>query len=1279
MALTIDNLEIKIDAQASQAISGIDALANSLNKLRSAIGDTSGLTNSLLQLSTAMKSLASGKSFLTKMNELNSAIGTLDSGKITAFSQQMQSLAQSLVPLQSVEKGNFGSVVSALKSIPKIAEQLDPKTIEEFSAAIKKLVVALEPLATQMEKVSRGFSMLPGRMKSTIKASQQVASGNSKLNSSYNSLTTQLARSATKMYVLYAQMKNIANIFADAYNSSNEYVEALNLFEVSLGSAGDSAMSFAEKVSSLMGIDIAEWITNQGSFMRMSTGFGIASDQAEVMSQNLTQLAYDMSSFFNVDVQTAMDKLQSGMSGQIKGLKEWGYNLSVAALEETALSLGIDQSVRSMTEAQKAQLRYITLIQRSQGVMGDMAKTINIPANSMRVLSSMIDRLQRAFGNLVSVLVTEYIPYVMAFVELMEEAATALAKAWGFEIPKLPDNNLEMGADVIEGIGDEADEAADKVSELKNQLMGFDEINILKSGSSNSSASDGALYDLGFDMPEYDFLNGLDASYRDRINQIKDEIRNLGKVIENIMPLLITFAAVLAFEKLASTVSHLGNLLGLLKGMGGILTPLLKPLITMKDTFILTGDAVTSAKVGWETFSKSLQNLNPLIKGGMAIAGIGGEFLLVKKSMGEFLDGDKGWFETVATITADTGAIALVMGATFGVGGVIATAIAGALGALVAFAQKQKEVVDELTTTTIKNTFYDGMGQKISDIANAYKHWADQISTAKQAVIDIGEGIASSQKNISDITQEITRLASEVTNGYQSIAKAVPQFKELFQQLYDDSYAVLSKTGEMIYAALAGATGKALEDAGYNLDEYGKYTSQTIAGMTEELEGKMQEMYDMLDIMNSDYSDFDESGGMNALLSLMREIAELSGVEVETSPMGDFLEQLNGINWESAETAAEALKTMSTAASEAKASIEKYYSELVGSIERLKEHSTDAQAKEAFGEMIEGILAVKENELKSVNDSTVQLLDRLQNDMLWNVEEQISALYKSFEGLNVFQKTLYKSPEDYVKKGLDEYLHNTITPLAEEMSQVMGESAVWIESAMSEVISQLFDSKFFLNPLTGTLMSGTSGLKAMPNELITKVLNDFGKNIEASSNDINNTVSSALGTLDKTIKADMSSIVTGMSKSGEDAVNGLANGLNKNENVIAASKNLAQNSVLRPFDTALRIHSPSKEMENRGLYVMQGLANGIDNNSYIVVNSFDAIFAAIEERFDNFSSSCQSAMEELTKSLSGDYTASSSIPSVSTSSIGSKTSISGKNGTDLSAEIATAVDRKSVV
>ena len=334
--------------------------------------------------------------------------------------------------------------------------------------------------------------------------------------------TDRLAQQISKTRTLYGAFKSIANTLAGWFNESNDYIETLNLFNVTMGKGADAAYKYAENVQKLVGIDIAEWMQYQGVFKNLTSGFGVASDKANVMSQNLTQLSYDMASFFNTDVETAFDKLSSAMSGQVKGLREFGIDTTVASLQEYALAKGIDKSVRSMTQAEKSMLRYNYIMEKSIIMQGDMARTLITPANSLRILNAQLTQMKRAFGNIISVLAVEVIPYVQAFVEIITEGANALANFFGFELPTIDYSGLGSG---FEDAEDDLDGVSDKVKEIKKQLMGFDELNIISNPDSDSSSSDSASGgSLNMDLLEYDFLKGLNAGKLDEVKQKMKDI-----------------------------------------------------------------------------------------------------------------------------------------------------------------------------------------------------------------------------------------------------------------------------------------------------------------------------------------------------------------------------------------------------------------------------------------------------------------------------------------------------------------------------------------------------------------------------------------------------------------------------------------------------------------------------------------------------------------------------------------------------------------------------------
>ena len=169
-------------------------------------------------------------------------------------------------------------------------------------------------LATNMQSIANGFAAFPQRIQRLIQTTNRLSQTNMTAAQSYVNLYAQIHMAVTAV-------RSAARIIASWINNSNEYIENLNLFTVSMGEYADEAQRYAERVGELMGIDPSTWMRNQGVFMTLATGFGVASDRAYIMSQNLTQLGYDLSSFFNITVDDAMQKLQSGISGELEPLR----------------------------------------------------------------------------------------------------------------------------------------------------------------------------------------------------------------------------------------------------------------------------------------------------------------------------------------------------------------------------------------------------------------------------------------------------------------------------------------------------------------------------------------------------------------------------------------------------------------------------------------------------------------------------------------------------------------------------------------------------------------------------------------------------------------------------------------------------------------------------------------------------------------------------------------------------------------------------------------------
>lgn len=348
----------------------------------------------------------------------------------------------------------------------------------------------------------------------------KISNTNIKFGSSTNNSAKSLATLGTRAAAAVYSLKKVGDIVSSWVSESNNYVENVNLFTVAMGEYADSAQEYAEKVGDVLGIDPSVWMRNQGVFMTLATGFGVAGDRAATMSQQLTQLGYDISSFYNTSVEDAMQRLQSGLSGELEPLRRLGYDLSMAKLEATALSLGIDKAVSSMTQAEKAELRYYAIMTQVTTAQGDMARTLEAPANQLRIFKAQLSQAARALGNIFIPALNAILPYAIAAVKVIRLLANAVASLFGFEMTEVDwGENITNGANDASGAIGEATESAKK---MRKTLLGIDELNVLSDNSAGSDSGDYGGGGFSFDLPTYDFIGEATNS---RVNEIVEKMK----------------------------------------------------------------------------------------------------------------------------------------------------------------------------------------------------------------------------------------------------------------------------------------------------------------------------------------------------------------------------------------------------------------------------------------------------------------------------------------------------------------------------------------------------------------------------------------------------------------------------------------------------------------------------------------------------------------------------------------------------------------------------------
>lgn len=563
----IQGLEFQIVNDSTQAVTGLQNLINTLNRLKTATnGGATGLSKTaqgIRELSNSLKGLNSGDASqkitrltnaLTALSQVgNVKISSSIANQLTAINtalaglkwtdgDKLTSLANGLRPLSELGKANMTTFINQLSKLPKVIEDLETADIDKFTQQMTALAAAMKPFADEMQKVSNGFSAFPSKIQKLITSTEKYNASARKATSTTGKFTSGLK--ALNVAAVAITFRKIGHFIAQAVTESNKYQEDLNLFTVALGQYAAEAQNYAEKVSDVMGIDPAQWLRNQGVFNTLLTGFGDTAERAQLMSQNLTQLGYDISSFFNISIEDAMQKLQSGISGELEPLRRLGYDLSQARLEQTALNLGIKESVANMTQAEKAELRYYAIMTQVTTVQGDMARTLEAPANQLRILQAQLTQAARAIGNIFIPALNAILPYAIAVVQVIREIANALANLAGFKLTEVDYSGVNSAAVGAGSLADNLDDAAGAAKKLKQYTAGFDELNVFAPNTgSGSGAGAGGAGGFDFDLPTYDFLGD---AVQTRIGEIKKMIEDtLAEITTIVSGFMLAVGAIL--------------------------------------------------------------------------------------------------------------------------------------------------------------------------------------------------------------------------------------------------------------------------------------------------------------------------------------------------------------------------------------------------------------------------------------------------------------------------------------------------------------------------------------------------------------------------------------------------------------------------------------------------------------------------------------------------------------------------------------------------------------
>lgn len=1122
---TIEKINIQINTEGKKASKGLDSLIESLKKLQNYANNLGGVSAKLQSLANSVKSLSGIKltninsvsksvSKLSEMVKKFNAIGDINDSKAQSISKvfesftdvpsnritsylknirqlpkmvseinnmpeidksKIQSIAESFNAFLSVGDSKASGMIRTLKQLPDIAQKINSMDMDNFTHSIKTVSNALEPLALQSDRIKGMFNGMPSSMARAISGNSRLKGSNDSLQKSFSSLTGKITLFIGKLTAIYYGANRVINVFKECFKESSSYIENLNLFNVTMGSAAKSSLEFAESVSEALGIDTSEFIKYWGIFNRMTSGFGTSADNALLMSKNLTQLGYDIASFFNVDIETSMEKLESALAGQIKGVKEYGYNLSVAAIQETAYSLGLEENVRDMTEAQKSQLRYITLMQKSTEVMGDMGRTINTPANATRILSEQWTQLKRAIGNIISMVAAKLLPYIQAFVKLCTEGANYLAKLWGFELPDIDYSSLTSGANALDDTSDGLDdvsEAAEKTAKKISSLAGFDELNILSFGDDSSKDDDKSdkkpSYDLGIDLPEYDFLEGLDSQSDAIYQKMKD---GLIKVIDKFKDLWGWIKKNKEFlEKLGGVLAALWGISKIKKFFGWV-SGLYSPFKKLFD--LIKGTSAFQKLSGWfKSVTGEGTLLNTVLGKIKSFLGVGfGSVLSFFSAKDLFYDltaGTLDWKNALFDTLGIAGGIGLAFAAGGPIGGAVAI-IAAIAGAIYGVEQAQYELRLEM----YRNKYlFNGEGKySIDQLTDSFSKYVGEITGSNQKFIDLGDDIEEANKKVSEASDKVNGLMTKFSTAKTEITETdVKELKEAIGELATVSKEQLGVVMQGAIDSVSGSFDVLKEKAIGSKDEI--ISSFYLVGsqgnkMIADAQKKANELIDKLS--NPKISKKEYEATYKELTEQINQMVDFSldsdtSVEDFNVLMSNLKSGIDKVKLDDEESAAKFWDDVTKKYNEASDGLDEAYKAQITSINQLRK-TNQALLKEGLG-------VPDEMFTKALANASMALDDR--KSELKNAVQDIANLFG--ERINT------TAIEGYFA----EYGNTVIL----DTKKLLSEGQITVEEAVDGLKSSCFDSDVWENTVQPTVDT----IKSSFDDMGIYLADDFGKN-----------------------------------------------------------------------------------------------------------------------------------------------------------------------------------------
>lgn len=461
------------------------------------------------------------------MNELKAAATSLDAldRKLTHISSE----ARMVGGKDRTTLARAAVISSAETQLTRLKDALSQANIKVVSPDqlnyLKQMNVELAATIGKLESYKSEQTITQqalSKTRNTLRSMNKSLQESNVLVTESTSKWANMVKGVSKAAVAFTSIRRAVSTALRLYEAAADLAETMNLFNVATQESSEKLYDVADAMSKAYGADIQPVLKSLAVFRQYANTMGFAADQANILSEYLTKVTYDLASLYNVANEDMARAIKSGLTGQTKPLMQYGISVHKATLEQYALNMGIHKTWQEFTEADKVALRYIAILDQASSAQGDFAKTLESPANQLRIAQDQVKIFVRSLGTLVSLLGQYVLPLFNAGIRAVNRFIEALSKAAGYEIEDYSDS-LSATNQMLDDGTESAEEYADAVS---SALAPLDEINQATSGAGDTTTT------AGIDPALLDALQGYD----NLMDQISDKTTALSEAFSNLIP-----------------------------------------------------------------------------------------------------------------------------------------------------------------------------------------------------------------------------------------------------------------------------------------------------------------------------------------------------------------------------------------------------------------------------------------------------------------------------------------------------------------------------------------------------------------------------------------------------------------------------------------------------------------------------------------------------------------------------------------------------------------------